>query len=106
MSVLDVNYSYKILSADIETSTVLIEFNPADDDCMPITLNCNIMLASPSSFEGAGYVNAEDVPYSEHMKHTAEMHAPIAKFRAQKWAALNSTALTNQITSNTFISIT
>jgi hypothetical protein len=106
MSVLDVNYSFKILSADVEQSTVLIEYNPADDDVMPITLNCNIILADPASFPGEGYDNPEDIPFAEHLKVTATMQAPLSTWRSQKWAVLNGTALTNQIASNTYISIT
>ena len=105
MSVLDVTYSYKILSADIDLSTVLIEYKPDDEDCMPVTLNCNILLADPASFEGAGYTNQEDVPFSEHMKYTAVLQAPLARFRAQKWAVLNNVALDNQIAANTYVSI-
>lgn len=106
MSVLDVSYSFKIVSADIEQSTVLIEYNPADDDLIPITLNCNLVLASPDSFPGQGYINPEDIPFAEHLKVTASLHAPLNTWKSQKWAVLNGTALNNQIASNTYISMT
>ena len=106
MSVLDVSYSFKILSADVEQSTVLIEYNPADDDLIPITLNCNIVLASPDGFSDQSYSNPEDIPFEEHLKVTARVHAPLTAWKGQKWAVLNGTAINNQIASNTYISIT
>lgn len=104
MSVLDVNYSFKIISADIEQSTVLIEYKPLDSDVLPITLNCNIVLAKPDSWPG-DYANPEDIPFEDHMKHTAEVHAPLSMWRGQKWAVINGTALSNQIASNTYVTL-
>ena len=104
MSVLDItDYSYKILSVDIENSTALIEFKAADPDLSRVTYNCNLEVASVSGFPD--YENDEDIPFAEHLKLTATLHAPLAVWRRQKWAVLNGTALTNQIASNTFISV-
>lgn len=104
MSVLNVDYTFRIVSAELDNSTVLIEFNPLDDDCMPIQLNCNILTALTENFEEGLYANPEDIPFEEHLKWTAKLAAPTRIWMAQKWAVLNSAALAAQISSNTYIS--
>lgn len=104
MSVLDItDYSYKIVSVDIENTTAVIEFKPADTDLATVTYNCDLQVADVSGFPD--YENSEDIPFAEHLKLTATLHAPLGLWRRQKWAVLNGTALTNQIASNTFISV-
>ena len=63
MSVLNVDYRFKILSVDQEQSTMLVEFDPLDDDCLPVTLNCLFHLDSTDNHPS--YANVESIPLVE-----------------------------------------
>ena len=102
MSSLDINYRFKILSVDQEQSTMLVEFDPLDDDCLPVTLNCLFQLENTGNFPD--YENPESIPLVEHLRLSATMYAPMSTWKNQKYIALNSTALTDQVTANTYIS--
>tara|TARA_S200002703_G_scaffold23237_1_gene20029 strand:- start:1545 stop:1859 length:315 start_codon:yes stop_codon:yes gene_type:complete len=102
MSVLNVDYTFKILSVDQEQSTMLVEFDPLDDDCLPVTLNCLLHLDSTDNHPS--YANTESIPLVDHLKFAARICAPHATWSRQKYIALKASEISAQITANTFIS--
>lgn len=102
MSVLNVEYRFKILSVDQEQSTMLVEFDPLDDDCLPVTLNCLFHLDSVDNHPS--YDNQESIPLIDHLKCAARTCAPHATWRRQKYMSLNSEDIAAQISANTYIS--
>lgn len=101
MSVLNVDYRFKILSVDQEQSTMLVEFDPLDDDCLPVTLNCLFHLDSTDNHPS--YANVESIPLVDHLKFAAKTCAPHATWSRQKYISLKTSEISAQITANTFI---
>jgi hypothetical protein len=102
MSVLNVDYRFKILSVDQEQSTLLVEYDPLDDDCLPVTLNCLLQLATTEQYPD--YDNQESIPLENHLKNTAAIYAPIQTWAKQKYLSIKSSEVSAQINANSFIS--
>lgn len=104
MSVLDIDYRFKILSVDQEQSTMLVEFDPLDDDCLPVTLNCRLYLDSLENYPHIDDV--ESISLEDHLKWSAKMQAPLQTWSSQKYLSLKSSEVQAQITANSYISST
>lgn len=100
-SALDISYQFKLISVDMDQSTMVIEFDPLDDDCTPITLNTQMYMADLA--DHPSYTNREDIPLVEHLKKTASVIAPRAQWATQKYMVLKNSDINSQITANTFI---
>lgn len=102
MSVLNVDYRFKILSVDQEQATMLVEYDPLDDDCLPVTLNCLFQIDSVEKHPD--YDNEESIPLIEHLKTSARMYAPLSTWKKQKYMSLKSSELASQVAANSYIS--
>ena len=87
----------------MDQSTMIIEFDPLDDDCNPITLNTQLFMANIE--DHPSYTNREDIPLVEHLKNTASTVAPLAQWSVQKYMVLKNADFNTQIAANTFITM-
>ena len=101
MSVLNVDYRFKILSVDQEQSTMMVEFDPLDSDCLPVTLNCLLQLDSTDNHPS--YANAESIPLEDHLKYSAKIYAPHDTWSRQKYITLKTSEIAAQVAANTYI---
>lgn len=83
---MDLTYSHKIVSVDIEQGTLVVEYTPNDTDLIPIIYNIGF-LEKPHNL--TQYADQDSVPFLESMSYSIEAHAPVGLWRRQKLLITN-----------------
>lgn len=80
-----IEFNYKVLSIDIESAHMVIEYTPVDPELMPMTLN--VLFDSYNNiYQSVGLPGDPPPPVTleEHKDHTALAGAPTGLWKKQK----------------------
>lgn len=86
-------FTYKVLSMDIAQGTMQIEFDPVDQELMPITLNCLLHERPYQTYPEGTYTSQEQVPFDDHMAFTAQTCSPVATWKRHRMMLDNMQAI-------------
>ena len=80
-----IEFTYKIISIDIESAHMVIEYTPADSVLMPMTLNVPFYLHT-GIHPVTGLPDGTEAPVTleDHKEFTAKAGAPVGLWKRQK----------------------
>lgn len=80
-----IEFTYKVVSIDIESAHMVVEYTPADSELMPLTLNVPVTLYTGyNPFNGEPDPRPAPVTLEDYKEFTALSGAPTGLWKTQK----------------------